>query len=220
MFEPFKLEKFSKFKWSNFGGAYSRVGFFDQNNQSTSEYAIDYYNKRDFPISRAIGKVADDIGNSFIDFGNDPIGTIKNKIESTWEGIKNFDLEKSIEYISNLDRSDQYYAAATILFGLRPSSKSNGIWTPGTPNNSVKNAFGHWTKHKGEFPELNNALQYVQSAQNFITNPPKGTLTKVRTNGDILMYNQSTNIFAINRGGVPATYFKPKDGINYFNGQK
>ena len=48
-------------------------------------------------------------------------------------------------------------------------------------------------------------------------------MTKTRANGDILFYNKATNTneFAVKApDGIIRTYFKPTDGINYFNSQK
>lgn len=78
----------------------------------------------------------------------------------------------------------------------------------------------HWTKHRSDFPELQNAKQYVEATQNFVTNPPKGTLIKTRSNGDIVYYNETTNTFAVkNKDGVPKTMFKPEEGRVYFDRQ-
>ena len=74
---------------------------------------------------------------------------------------------------------------------------------------------------KNEFPEFQNSKQYVDAPLNFVRNPPKGTLTKVRKNGDTLYYNPSKNIFAIkNADGTPRTMFKPEKGLEYWNKQK
>ncbi|OCG31423.1 hypothetical protein A9G33_05150 [Gilliamella sp. Choc3-5] len=109
--------------------------------------------------------------------------------------------------------------------GKRPEDK---IWTETSKKESVKNAYDHWDKHKHEFPEFQNSKQYVDATHNFVRNPPEGTLTKVRENGDTLYYNPSTNIFAIkNADGTPRTMFKPnpadhgyKTNLEYFNAQK
>lgn len=57
--------------------------------------------------------------------------------------------------------------------------------------------------------------------KSFLTDPPPGTLTKVReSNGDILRYNPSTNTFGVmSSDGVPKTMFKPSDGMAYWNAQ-
>ena len=89
------------------------------------------------------------------------------------------------------------------------------LWSKG-----VKNAFQHWIKHGKEFPNLQNAKQYVEAAQEFVTNPPPGTLSKLRPNGDTVLYSPSTNTFAVKTAdGVPRTMFKPNNGMTYFNAQ-
>nr|WP_254921196.1 hypothetical protein [Photorhabdus luminescens] len=107
-------------------------------------------------------------------------------------------------------------------------TKETQIWTETKKKEPVANAYGHWDKHKSEFPEYQNSKQYVESTHNFIKNPPKGTLIKIRANGDTLYYNSETNIFAVkNVDGVPKTMFKPnpvdhgyKTNLDYFNAQK
>ena len=99
-------------------------------------------------------------------------------------------------------------------------SKDTQIWTETKKAEPVGNAYGHWTKHGKEFPEYQNAKQYVDAAHNFMTNPPPGTLTKTRPNGDTLYYNPVTNVFASKYiNGVPRTMFKPEKGIEYWNKQ-
>jgi hypothetical protein len=94
------------------------------------------------------------------------------------------------------------------------------IWTPGRPGDPVQNAFKHWQDHGSEFPEFVNAKQYVEGTWDFITNPPAGTLTKTRPNGDVLFYHPATNTFAVQSGsGAPRTMFRPTNGINYWNSQ-
>ena len=89
------------------------------------------------------------------------------------------------------------------------------LWSKG-----FKNAFQHWIKYGKEFPDLQNAKQYVEAAQEFVTNPPSGTLSKLRANRDTVLYNPSTNTFAVKAAdGVPRTMFKPNNGLSYFNAQ-
>ncbi|MBS9422656.1 DUF637 domain-containing protein [Photorhabdus caribbeanensis] len=107
-------------------------------------------------------------------------------------------------------------------------TKETQIWTETKKKEPVANAYGHWDKHKSEFPEYQNSKQYVEATHNFIKNPPKGTLIKTRANGDTLYYNPKTNIFAVkNVDGVPKTMFKPnpvghgyETNLDYFNAQK
>jgi len=94
------------------------------------------------------------------------------------------------------------------------------LWTSTSKLSGVKNAFTHWMKHGKEFPNLQNAKQYVEAAHEFVTNPPTGTLTKVRPNGDTILYNAGSNTFAVKAAdGTPRTMLKPDLGLTYFHSQ-
>ncbi len=78
----------------------------------------------------------------------------------------------------------------------------------------------HWDKHANEFPELKSPNDYYRAIYSFIENPPKGTLTSIRSNGDTLFYNPTSNTFAIKSAdGSPRTMFKPKDQMKYWLNQ-
>ncbi|MGE4802900.1 hemagglutinin repeat-containing protein, partial [Yersinia hibernica] len=106
-------------------------------------------------------------------------------------------------------------------------AKDVQIWSETKKNDPVSNAYGHWDKHKQEFPELQNSKQYVEAAHDFVNNPPPGTLVKVRPNGETVYYNPATNTFAVKRtDNVPRTMFKPnpadhgyETNLDYFNAQ-
>ncbi|MBA8737071.1 hemagglutinin repeat-containing protein, partial [Chromobacterium violaceum] len=95
-----------------------------------------------------------------------------------------------------------------------------GDWSATKSLSAPENAGIHWGKHSSEFPEIENASQYVEIAQGFVSNPPAGVLKKVRPNGDVLLYDPATNTFAVkNSSGAPRTMFRPGDGINYWKRQ-
>ena len=55
----------------------------------------------------------------------------------------------------------------------------------------------------------------------FIHNPPTGTETLKRTNGDTLFYDPKGNVFAVmTRAGAPRTMFRPDNGAAYWRQQK
>ncbi len=55
----------------------------------------------------------------------------------------------------------------------------------------------------------------------FTTSPPEGTERATRPNGDTLLYQASTNTFAVvARNGTPRTMFKPAEGQAYWDEQK
>ncbi|OCZ70561.1 hypothetical protein A7P25_05545 [Achromobacter xylosoxidans] len=102
-----------------------------------------------------------------------------------------------------------------------------GDWSTTKNLTAPENALAHWNKHSSEFPEYSNASQYVGGAQSFVSKPPANVLTKTRTNGDTLFYDQATNTFAVKAAdGAPRTMFRPdpkqhgySTNLDYFNAQ-
>lgn len=102
---------------------------------------------------------------------------------------------------------------------VKPAKVAGKLWTSTKKLSSVENAYGHYKKHKGEFPEFQNAKQYVEGTKNFLNNPSSNTLTKTR-NGNTLMYNPKTNTFGVkDANGTPRTMFRPTDGVKYWDKQ-
>ena len=55
----------------------------------------------------------------------------------------------------------------------------------------------------------------------FVDHPPPGAQTLKRSNGDTLVYDAKTNVFAVvAKDGAPRTIFKPRDGAAYWDQQK
>ena len=66
-----------------------------------------------------------------------------------------------------------------------------------------------------------SAQDYLARVQAFTTRPPADAERVERPNGDVLLYQASTNTFAVvSRDGVPKTMFKPRDGAAYWAEQK
>ncbi|WP_316233728.1 RHS repeat-associated core domain-containing protein [Bradyrhizobium sp. SZCCHNPS2010] len=101
------------------------------------------------------------------------------------------------------------------------------LWTSTKSKSAVENAFGHWQKHRAEFPELQNAKDYVEATKNFFAKPPPGTMTKTRPSGDKVFYDPESNTFGVQAAdGSPRTMFRPdpaKHGLptnlDFFNAQ-
>jgi RHS repeat-associated protein len=101
------------------------------------------------------------------------------------------------------------------------------LWTSTRRQSSAQNAYRHFIDHGADFPDAQNAVQYVEHAQDFLHNPPPGTLTKTRPNGDVIRYDPSTNTFGVmDTNGAPRTMFKPDPAahgqptnLDYFNAQ-
>lgn len=66
-----------------------------------------------------------------------------------------------------------------------------------------------------------SAEDYLAKVRAFTTRPPAGAERVERPNGDVLLYQASTNTFAVvSRDGVAKTMFKPRDGAAYWAEQK
>lgn len=61
---------------------------------------------------------------------------------------------------------------------------------------------------------------FVKKAHAFVGDPPKGAQTLTRGNGDLLIYDPKSNVFAVrSREGAPRTMFRPDDGRAYWDQQ-
>ena len=77
----------------------------------------------------------------------------------------------------------------------------------------------HYQKHGSEFGNITKD-GYLQSANEFITSNSSDILTKSENDGDMIYYCASTNEFLVlSQDGYIRTYFKPDDGIEYYNRQ-
>ncbi len=80
----------------------------------------------------------------------------------------------------------------------------------------------HFSKHGGEFRDdfgYENSAEYEKGASDVINN--KDALFKTESeDGDGVYYIEATNEFVVlSTDGYIRTYFRPNDGINYFNRQ-
>lgn len=76
----------------------------------------------------------------------------------------------------------------------------------------------HFEKHGGEFG-YKTEQEYLEGANNVIT--AKDSLRKLEEeDGDYVFFQESTgSIVFVSKDGYIRTYFKPNDGIEYFNRQ-
>ncbi len=66
-----------------------------------------------------------------------------------------------------------------------------------------------------------SAEDYLDKVTAFTAKPPRDAETVKRPNGDTLIYQASTNTFAVAaRDGTPRTMFKPTTGADYWAEQK
>ncbi|MBV9948536.1 MAG: Hint domain-containing protein [Myxococcales bacterium] len=101
------------------------------------------------------------------------------------------------------------------------SSSSSGAATVTPGNFQPGQLQAHFDKHKGEWPPGLTQQQYLDGARNLLSQFPGGNvLGFTRANGDVLRYDTATNEFAVMaKDGTIRTYFRPTNGINYWNSQ-
>jgi filamentous hemagglutinin len=100
------------------------------------------------------------------------------------------------------------------------------MWSATKSKTPAENALRHFQDHGGDFGATDVA-DYVKQAHDFLLNPPPGTLTRIRADGDFVRYNPVTNTFGVlSKVGAPRTFFKPNPAIHgfatnldYFNAQ-
>lgn len=94
------------------------------------------------------------------------------------------------------------------------------MWSASRRYSAQENAQRAFDRN-GEAFGADNLDAFVSKAHRFVANPPKGTLTLVRGNGDKLFYDPRGNVFAVaSKAGAPRTMFKPDDGMAYWEQQK
>lgn len=111
-------------------------------------------------------------------------------------------------------------AADDALPAARPQDAERLMWSANRKYSARQNADYHFRRDGKDFgaPTVD---AYVAKAHAFIRNPPPGTLTLRRRNGDRLFYHPASNTFAVaTRAGAPRTMFKPRDGMAYWEKQK
>ncbi|MBK8148552.1 MAG: RHS domain-containing protein [Acidobacteria bacterium] len=132
----------------------------------------------------------------------------------------------AVDRVISLLRGD-YYGASMSLPAMLPfvgagagivkiCNRTNKIWNanPKKGLDSVGNAFEHWKKHKDNLPEYQNSLEYVGGARNFFDSPPPTTLSKVRPNGDRVLFDPTSDLFGVERNGIPSTFFRPDPAVH------
>lgn len=106
--------------------------------------------------------------------------------------------------------------------GLGAAAKQ---WSKGKPGHRLQNVYGHWKKHRKEFPEYKNAKQYANGAISFVRSPPPGTQAVARRvngrrNGETMYYNRKSNTFAVvNANGKVKTMYRPTDGKKFWKNE-
>jgi pyocin large subunit-like protein len=128
--------------------------------------------------------------------------------------------------VETRDRSDQVAtdtvqpAAGVVGTETSEGSDEPARWTSNSRNTADQNIQRLFERNGVAF-SATSAEDYVQKAHAFIADPPPGTETVRRANGDTLFYQASTNTFLVaTSDGTPRTMFKPDEGPAYWDQQK
>lgn len=94
------------------------------------------------------------------------------------------------------------------------------FWAANRTRTAEENAQRGFERNGAAF-DARTVDDYVAKAHAFIDTPPKDAETLKRANGDTLIYDARSNVFAVvSREGAPRAMFKPDDGATYWDVQK
>lgn len=106
--------------------------------------------------------------------------------------------------------------------GYRSGRSPSGgdTWWASSRNHSATESADYHFKRDGADFGASDVADYVSKAHAFVGHPPRGTLRLERRNGDELLYDPRSNVFAVKtKDGAPRTMFKPRDGRAYWDQQ-
>ena len=94
------------------------------------------------------------------------------------------------------------------------------MWSESRRGSAEENARRAFERNGAAFGAA-NLDDFVRKAHAFIDHPPPGTARLVRANGDVLLYDPKSNVFAVaSKLGAPRTMFKPDEGKKYWDEQQ
>jgi hypothetical protein len=128
------------------------------------------------------------------------------------------------------ERAPARYSNAVYTTSAQGSSRDAGVDTPlfhGKPiwaankNHTAQENADYHFKRDGDAVGATSEDDFLTKVHAFVDHPPEGTETLARSNGDKLMYDAKSNLFAVvDKNGAPRTLFKPRDGAAYWRQQK
>lgn len=93
----------------------------------------------------------------------------------------------------------------------------SGQWSSNRRFTSQQNAERAFKRNGAAFGAT-TVQAFVAKAHAFVTRPPRGARIITRANGDRLIYDPASNVFAVaTREGAPRTMFKPDEGAAYWD---
>ncbi|MFG3480512.1 hypothetical protein ACGF3K_35690, partial [Streptomyces sp. NPDC047980] len=159
------------------------------------------------------------------------VGEIADLANAGWYGLEGDALNASLSAASAIPfvgwgatgakwGKNMFRGAEAFMKAERASGSVAHIWASSKKFPSVKNALEHFKSHRGEFPELQNAKQYVEMAHFYrqaanSPKPPAGYRVWDRLdksgnlNGYVVYEKKSNTLVSYDSGGVPKTMNRP-----------
>jgi hypothetical protein len=104
--------------------------------------------------------------------------------------------------------------------GPVPLFHGEPMWSENRAHSAKENAEYHFQR-AGQDLGAKTLDDFLTKVHRFGDHPPAGTMKLTRANGDRLLYDPKSNLFAVfTREGAPRTVFKPSDGAAYWTEQK
>jgi hypothetical protein len=93
------------------------------------------------------------------------------------------------------------------------------MWAANRRHTAEENAEYQFSRDGADFGAA-NLDDFVAKAHAFTSSPPGDVLTLTRSNGDKLLYDPKSNVFAVvDKDGAPRAMFKPTEGRAYWDQQ-
>jgi pyocin large subunit-like protein len=94
------------------------------------------------------------------------------------------------------------------------------LWSKTRKLSPAENSHNAFDKH-GQEVGAKSYEQYMAMVHTFVHAPPTGTQSLTRANGDVLMFDAKSDVFAVvTKTGAPRTLFRPFDGAAYWQKQQ
>jgi pyocin large subunit-like protein len=116
-------------------------------------------------------------------------------------------------------RTERVSARETAERTPAPLFHGRPMWSDSRKYSAQENARYQFDHHAAELG-AKDLDDFIAKAHAFTASPPKGAMKAVRANGDNLIYDPKSGLFAVARSdGAPRTLFKPEDGEAYWKAQ-
>ena len=100
-----------------------------------------------------------------------------------------------------------------------PLVEGKPMWADNRTHTAQENAQYQFDKHGVELA-AKSLDDFLAKTHKFVDHPPEGVQTLTRDNGDRLMFDPKSGLFAVARqDGAPRTIFKPDNGAAYWQSQ-